>query len=154
MRYLRLGFVLVVTVGCVSFFMPGAASGHDATVSGTVGCTTSGAFLITWTITNDFPLTMTADVSSPSGGLSAPSVSVASATPPALTSSTVTQTLPVGAAGQTVTLNVTATWPETPPFVRQVSASVTLDPPCQQPSTEVGGISVVEPLTAAPQLTG
>ena len=153
MRYLRVGFVLVVTLGCLSFFLPGPASGHTATVTGTVDCAASGAFLITWTITNDFPLTMTADVSSPSLGLSTSSVSVATATPPALTSSTVTQTVPVG-AGQTVTLNVTARWPETPPFVQQLSASALLGPPCQQPSTEVVGISVTHPVIAGPQLTG
>ncbi|MEX0665054.1 MAG: hypothetical protein WD598_09855 [Acidimicrobiia bacterium] len=152
MRYLRVGFVLVVTLGCLSFVLPGPASGHAATVTGTVDCAPSGAFLITWTITNDFPLTMTADVSSPSLGLSTSSVSVAAATPPPLTSSTVTQTVPVGAAGQTVTLNVTARWPD--PFVQQLSASALLDPPCQQPSTEVGGISVTQPVIAGPQLTG
>lgn len=155
MRYLRVGIALAVAFGGFAFVVAGPASAHDATATGTVGCAPSGAFQITWTITNDFPAAMTAAVSSPSGGLSASSVNVPPATPPPLTSNTVTQTLPVSAAGQTVTLDVTVTWADN--FVQVLSANVTLDPPCPQPTAppEVGGISVVaHPVIATAQFTG
>jgi hypothetical protein len=154
MRSLRVVLVVAVTLVTSVFVIAGSASAHDATVSGTVGCTTSGAFQITWTITNDFQTPMSAAVSSTAGGLSASSVNVPATTPPALTSGTVTQILPVSLAGQTVTLDVTATWPAPDPFVQELSADVSLNPACPQPTVEVEGISVAQAVTAAIQFTG
>ena len=80
MRWLRAGCALSIILGS-AVLVASPASAHTVTASGVVGCTTSGAFQITWTIENDFDSEMTATVSSTAGGLSATQV-IVSARPP------------------------------------------------------------------------
>jgi hypothetical protein len=130
-RGARAVIVPVLMVGALVLVMAAPASAHTHTVSGTVGCDVEGEFAITWTITNDFALPVTVALSSPSGGLSQPSVSVGPAPAGSTSSATVTQLLPSGASGDTITLNTVATWEDD--FVETNSGTVTLGDPCPQP---------------------
>jgi hypothetical protein len=161
MRRVCAFLVFGLLVGALTLLAAAPASAHTHTVSGEVGCAEDGSFLITWTITNDFDLVATVDVSSPAGGLSQSSVAIPPATD-ANTSSTVTQVLPATAAGETISLNTSATWLD---GVTEVSSGdVTLEDPCPPPpaAIDVGGITVTrdvtqdvaQPVSAAPRFTG
>ncbi len=127
----KAGFASVVALAGVALFASPAFA-HTNTVTGVASCGTS-TYSITWTITNTYNGSETANVSSVSGGLSVPSVIIA-----ADSTATVTQALPPTDSG-TVTLDVLGVWSgySTPPNTPDTGTVTLPTTGCFPPSVTV-----------------
>jgi hypothetical protein len=110
-RALTMGaaITLISAIGVVT--LEGVASAHSNVVTGSVSCQrtiASANYVVTWTVSNSWPLTETATVETATGGTTTvtPSSAAIAVTP---ATATFTQTLPGSTTG-TDTLSVLGTW--------------------------------------------